>query len=58
MFPWQLATILIDTNHNFIHQAVDLGIGPIPVCIQQVIAATASRTVRLGILLPAQIIVS
>ena len=38
---WQLATTLIDANHNFIHQAAGLGIVPILVCVQQVIAATA-----------------
>ena len=52
----QLATTLTDADDNFTEQAVDPGIALGPVCIRCVVATTASRTGRLGILLAAQII--
>ena len=53
----QLATTLLDANNNFICQEVDSGIALGPFCIERVIATTASGTGRLGVLLPARIIV-
>lgn len=56
---WQLATTLMDTDKiNLTRQVVDPGIALGPVCIQQVVATTASETWRLGVLLLARIIVS
>ena len=58
LFPQQLATILTDANDNLTRQAVYPGIALGPVYIRPVVAATASGTGLLCVLLPAQIIVS
>ena len=50
----QLATILTDADDNLTRQAVDPGIALGPVYIRRVVAATASGTWMLGILLPAR----
>ena len=54
----QLATTMMDADNNFTRQVVDPRIVLGPVCIRRVIAVTASRTGKLGVPLPARIIVS
>ena len=52
------SAMYVDVDDNFTCQVVDPGIALRPVCIQRVIAPTASGSGMLGVLLPAQIIVS